>query len=80
MGEHTGAKLTPVEYLAHLMTPEKKSDHICWQCKHFKWVQKGSGFPPKDIIGWCKKIHWPHYWSISDMDVIKKCYASEPLV
>jgi hypothetical protein len=43
-------------------------------------VLKGSGFPPADIIGWCKKIHWPHYWSISEMDVIKKCYAFEVLI
>jgi hypothetical protein len=72
-------KRTPAEFLAHVLTPEKKSDHICWKCKHLKWVLKGSGFPPADIIGWCKAIHWPHYWSISDMDVIKKCYAFEQI-
>ncbi len=71
-------KMTPVEFLAHVLTPEKKTDHICWQCKYLKWVLKGSGFPPADIIGWCKKIHWPHYWCIHENDVIKKCYAFEP--
>jgi hypothetical protein len=72
-------KMSPVEFLAHVLTPEKQTAHICWQCKYFKWVLKGSGFPPADIIGWCKKIHWPHYWSISDMDVVKKCYAFEAI-
>jgi hypothetical protein len=72
-------KRTPAEFLAHVLTPEKKTDHICWKCKYLKWVLKGSGFPPADVIGWCKKIHWPHYWSISEMDVIKKCYAFEQI-
>lgn len=72
-------KRTPAEFLAHVLTPEKKTDHICWKCKYLKWVLKGSGFPPADIIGWCKKIHWPHYWCISEMDVIKKCYEFEQI-
>jgi hypothetical protein len=72
-------KRSPAEFLAHVLTPEKKTDHICWKCKYLKWVLKGSGFPPADIIGWCKKIHWPHYWSISEMDVIKKCYEFEQI-
>jgi hypothetical protein len=72
-------KRTPAEFLAHVLTPEKQTDHACWKCQDFKWVLKGSGFPPADIIGWCKKIHWPHYWSISEMDVVKKCYAFEQL-
>jgi hypothetical protein len=72
-------KRTPAEFLAHVLTPEKQTDHMCWKCKYFKWVLKGSGFPPADIIGWCKQIHWPHYWSISEMDVIKKCYAFEQI-
>jgi hypothetical protein len=63
--------------LAHVLTPEKQTDHICWKCKHLKWVLKDSKFPPADLIGWCKKIHWPHYWCIPDMDVITKCYAFE---
>ncbi|MBI4643193.1 MAG: hypothetical protein HY790_08825 [Deltaproteobacteria bacterium] len=70
-------KLNPVDFLAKVLEAEKHTDHICWKCKYLKWVLKGSGFPPADIIGWCKKIHWPHYWSISEMDVIKKCYAFE---
>ena len=70
-------KRTPAEFLAHVFTPEKKTDHICWQCKYLKWVLKGSGFPPADIIGWCKKIHWPHFWCIPEMEVVKKCYAFE---
>lgn len=78
MVEHK-EKLSPEDYLAHILTPEFKTDHICWKCKYLKWVLKGSGFPPADVIGWCKKIHWPHYWSISEMDVIKKCYAFEPI-
>jgi hypothetical protein len=41
-------------------------------------VLKDSKFPPADIIGWCKKIHWPHYWCVPEMDVITKCYAFEP--
>jgi hypothetical protein len=72
-------KRSPAEFLAHVLTPEKKTDHICWKCTGLKWVLKGSGFPPADIIGWCKKIHWPHYWSISEMDVVKKCYAFEQI-
>ena len=72
-------KLSPVEFLAHVLTPEKATDHICWKCKYLKWVLKDSKFPPADIIGWCKKIHWPHYWCIPEMDVIKKCYAFEKI-
>ena len=72
-------KLNPVDFLAKVLEAEKHTDHICWKCKGLKWVLKGSGFPPADIIGWCKKIHWPHYWSISEMDVVKKCYAFEAL-
>jgi hypothetical protein len=42
-----------------------------------KPVLKGSKFPPADIIGWCMKIHWPHYWCVADFNVVKKCYAFE---
>lgn len=73
----TAGKMTPTEFLAHVLTPEKQTEHICWQCKYFKWVLKGSKFPPADIIGWCKKIHWPHYWCVPELDVITKCYAFE---
>ena len=72
-------KRSPAEFLAHVLTPEKKTDHICWKCKYLKWVLKDSGFPPADIIGWCKKIHWPHYWCIPEVETIKKCYAFEQL-
>ncbi len=69
--------LTPEEFLEEIMIPEKSSDHICWGCTGLKPVLKGSKFPPADIIGWCKKIHWPHYWCVADFNVVKKCYAFE---
>jgi hypothetical protein len=69
--------LTPEEFLAKVLEPEKQTDHICWKCKHLKPVLKGSVLPPADLIGWCKKIHWPFYWCISEYDVIKGCYAYE---
>ena len=68
-------ELTPQEYLDKILTPEKTSDHMCWDCLHLKPVIKDSGFPPADIIGWCRKIHWPHYWSVADFNVVKECYA-----
>jgi hypothetical protein len=71
------AKITPEEFLAKIIQPEKKTDHICWQCKYLKPVIKGSGAPPADIIGWCTKIHWPFYWCVTDFNVVKKCYAFE---
>jgi hypothetical protein len=40
-------------------------------------VIEDSSFPPADIIGWCKKIHFPHYWCVADFNVVKKCYAFE---
>jgi hypothetical protein len=48
---------------------------MCWDCRNLKPVLKGSRFPPADIIGWCMKIHWPHYWCVADFNVVKKCYA-----
>ena len=72
-------KLSPVEFLAKIMEPEKKTDHICWTCKYLKPVLKDSAFPPADLIGYCKKIHWPHFWCVSEYEVIKKCYAYEQL-
>lgn len=73
------AKGTPEQYLASILTPERSRDtgHVCWDCKHFKPVQKGSKFPPADTIGWCTQIHWPFYWCITDFNVVKKCYAIE---
>ncbi|HDL90001.1 MAG TPA: hypothetical protein ENG14_03765 [Thermodesulforhabdus norvegica] len=71
--------LKPHEFLAKILEPEKKTDHICWTCKHFKPVLKGSKFPPADLVGWCKKIHWPFYWCVSEYDLIKSCYAYEKL-
>ncbi len=70
------AKLSPVEFLAHVLTPEKQTDHVCWKCKYLKWVLKDSKFPPADIIGWCKKNPLaPLLGDIPDTDVITKCYA-----
>lgn len=69
--------LSPVKFLEQILEPEKKTDHICWNCKYFKWVLKGSKFPPADIIGWCKKIHWPYYWVVPEKYVIKECYCYE---
>ncbi len=78
-GMTTKADLTPDQFLASLLSPEysKASGHICWECKHFKPVQKGSKFPPADTIGWCTKIHWPFYWCVTDFNVVKKCYTLE---
>jgi hypothetical protein len=70
-------KLSPEEFLAKILEPEKETDHICWTCKHFKWVIKDSRLPPADIIGWCKKLHWPFYWCISEEEVIVECYGYE---
>lgn len=67
--------LSPKEFLDTVLVPEKESDHICWKCDFFKPVLKDSGFPPADIIGWCKKIHWPHYWCVPEDQIIKKCFA-----
>jgi len=69
------AELTPQEYLDKILTPEKTSDHICWGCQHLKPVIKGSSLPPADIIGWCRKIHFPHYWCVADFNVVKECYG-----
>jgi hypothetical protein len=73
------AKLTPEEFLATVLVPERgrETGHICWDCKHLKPVLKDSKFPPADLIGWCTMIHWPYYWCITDFNVIKKCYAME---
>lgn len=72
-------KLTPEQFMASLIAPEysRETGHICWDCKHFKPVQKGSKFPPADTIGWCTQIHWPFYWCVTDFNVVKKCYAHE---
>lgn len=72
-------ELTPDQFLAEILTPEysRETGHVCWDCKHFKPVQKGSKFPPADTIGWCTQIHWPFFWSITDFNVVKKCYAME---
>ncbi len=69
--------LTPEEFLATVLVPEKKTDHMCWGCKHLKPVLQGSSFPPADLIGWCNKIHWPFTWSVTEFNVVKKCYAFE---
>ena len=69
------AELTPIEFLDKVLEPEFESDHICWDCLGFKPVIKGSKFPPADIIGWCKNIHWPHFWCVANFNVVKKCYA-----
>ncbi len=72
-------ELTPEQFLATVLVPEHTRDtgHMCWDCKHFKPVLKGSKFPPGDTIGWCTMIHWPFYWCITDFNVVKKCYAFE---
>lgn len=72
-------QLTPGEFLATVLVPQysRDSGHVCWDCKHFKPVLKGSKFPPADTIGWCTMIHWPFYWCVTDFNVVKKCYAFE---
>lgn len=70
-------KLTPEEFLDTVLVPEKKTEHLCWHCKHLKPVLKGSSFPPADTVGWCMKIHWPFYWCVTEANVVKKCYAFE---
>ncbi len=72
-------KLTPEQFLAEVLTPQfsRETGHICWDCKHFKPVIKGSKFPPADTIGWCTQIHWPFYWCVTDFNVVKKCYVHE---
>jgi hypothetical protein len=72
-------ELTPEQFLATVLVPQHSRDtgHICWDCKHFKPVLKGSKFPPGDTIGWCTQIHWPFNWCITDFNVVKKCYAFE---
>lgn len=70
-------ELTPDQFLATVLVPQFSRDtgHVCWDCKHFKPVLKGSKFPPTDTIGWCTMIHWPFYWCVTDFNVVKKCYA-----
>lgn len=71
-------ELTPEAFLAEIQTPEyERTGHICWDCSHFKPVQKGSKFPPADTIGWCMKIHWPFYQVVTDFNVVKKCFVFE---
>lgn len=72
-------ELTPEQFLAQVLTPEftRETGHICWDCKHFKPVLKGSKFPPADTIGWCTQIHWPFFWCVTTFNVVKKCYAFE---
>lgn len=74
-----GKTLTPDQFLAEVLTPEytRETGHLCWGCKHFKPVIKGSKFPPADTIGWCAQIHWPFFWCVTDFNVVKKCYAFE---
>lgn len=69
--------LTPEQFLATVLVPEKKTEHLCWTCKHLKPVLKGSSFPPADIIGWCTKIHWPFTWCLTETNVVRKCYVFE---
>ncbi len=72
-------ELTPEQFLATVLVPQfsRDSGHMCWDCKHFKPVLKGSKFPPADTIGWCTMIHWPFTWCVTDFNVVKKCYAFE---
>lgn len=72
-------ELTPDQFLATVLVPQfgRDTGHVCWDCKHFKPVLKGSKFPPADTIGWCTMIHWPFYWCVTDFNVVKKCYAFE---
>ncbi len=72
-------ELTPEQFLATVLVPQFSRDtgHMCWDCKHFKPVLKGSKFPPADTIGWCTMIHWPFTWCVTDFNVVKKCYAFE---
>ncbi|HDD52924.1 MAG: hypothetical protein DRI93_01940 [Aquificota bacterium] len=72
-------EMTPDEFRLMILEPEKDTDHICWNCRYFKPVIKNSNFPPADIIGWCKKIHWPFFWCVPEHRIVKKCYAYEPI-
>lgn len=51
--------------------------HVCKTCMHFKPIIPDTFLPPEDLIGYCKKIHWPFFWCISKDDVITECYAYE---
>src|SRR3990172_1313113 len=77
--EGMAKELTPDQFLATVLVPEHTRDtgHMCWDCKHFKPVLKGSKFPPADTIGWCAQIHWPFFWCVTDFNVVKKCYTFE---
>uniref|UniRef100_A0A7J2TGX3 Uncharacterized protein n=1 Tax=Archaeoglobus fulgidus TaxID=2234 RepID=A0A7J2TGX3_ARCFL len=73
-------KLTPEQFRLKILEPAKKTDHICWTCKYLKPVIKDSKLPPADIIGWCKKLHWPFYWCIPENLVVKKCIGYERII
>jgi hypothetical protein len=77
--EGMAKELTPDQFLAEVLTPQytRETGHLCWDCKHFKPVIKGSKFPPGDTIGWCTQIHWPFNWCVTDFNVVKKCYSFE---
>jgi hypothetical protein len=73
------SEMTTDEFKLMVLEPEKDSDHICWNCRHFKPVIKNSELPPADIIGWCKKIHWPFFWCVPEHRIVKKCYVYDPI-
>lgn len=59
-------------------TPEqgefvKQFPHICKDCKWMKPIIPDTKFPPADLIGYCKIIHWPFYWCVSKYTIVKSC-------
>jgi len=50
---------------------------VCEQCKHLKKVIPGTVLPPEDLVGYCKKIHWPFFWCVSKDVAIPECVFFE---
>lgn len=49
------------------------TQHVCVDCKHFKKIIPGTILPPEDLIGYCKRIHWPFFWCVSKDVAIPEC-------
>jgi len=61
-----------------ILTPEQvefieQFPHLCKDCKWLKPIIPGTVFPPADLVGYCKIIHWPFYWCVSKYTIVKKC-------
>src|SRR3972149_2589127 len=70
-------ELTPDQFLAQVLPPQytRETGHMCWDCKHFKPVIKGSKFPPGDTIGWGAQIHLPLHRCAPGVTAAQKSYA-----